>query len=711
MIRAEARTPAAAGAVTLADMVLLGLLLAAALAVARVYVGAEDYFYFWDYDNYQAKTFDLAALLAASPGRALAAFSASLADDYNMVPSAPLVPVALLLGESRWAYIAGVTALYLVPFALATGAVATRLVRGGGRPVFWGTAALTLAVPGVWPAALRGYPDVGGATLLAGALALFLGDRRGEGWGRLALAGGMIGLAVVFRRHLAYAAVALLALAGTELLLARLADGGWRSTLKQGVPRALVLGLGAAAVVALVVPDWAWRALTSDYGALYASYLQSPASTLGFLAGTFGAPALALAALGYALGIATRRLDGPAARLVLGSGALFVLVWVGHVRLISEQFVYPAALVVALGIAVLTAVLWARDGVAGRAAAVVVVLVAATTGAVQLGALGSPGPLPAAEMQARPAYPLRTSDRAAVEGLIRRLVELGGTKRPILVAASSFELNADLLRGADWAVRGRQAPPLRLLVNPDVDSRDPYPAEVLLAADLAVAVTPWQHHLPPAEQDVVRTMAEQLAQGSGFGRYFRRLPGEVALANGAVVTLFERVGRPDLPGLVQAVHLTIEDVGAPAPPGGDLAWLEVDPSAEEPGMTVTRTEGPHGAATLRMFLGGEAPPRHRFLYYGELPDHAALRGRLDARECGADRGPVRVAVVPVGEAGAPRPGDPPAAEVPAGTRRELDLRVEAGGAPYLLVEVSGGGGGPAGPPCKVRLRGLWLAPG
>jgi hypothetical protein len=58
----------------------------------------------------------------------------------------------------------------------------------------------------------------------------------------------------------------------------------------------------------------------------------------------------------------------------------------------------------------------------------------------------------------------------------------------------------------------------------------------------------------------------------------------------------------------------------------------------------------------------------------------------------------------------PRPGGRVTAEVPAGTRAEVDLRVEASGAPYLLIEV-GGGGGPTGAPCKVRLRGLWLAPG
>jgi hypothetical protein len=549
---------------------------------------------------------------------------------------------------------------------------------------------------------------VGGAALLAGALALHLGDRRGEGWARLALTGALIGLAVVFRRHLAYAAVTLLLLAGIELQLARLAQGGWRAALRQGVPRALVLGLGAAAVVALAVPDWAWRALTSDYGALYASYRQTATSTLHFLAGTFGVPALALAALGYALGLATRRLDGPAVRLVLGFGALFTLVWVGHMRLVSEQLVYPVALVVALGIAALAVVLATRDGVGGRVAAVLVALVVATAGAAQLGALGSPGPLPLTDMLARPAYPLRSADRVAVEGLVRRLAELGGAERPILVAASSFELNGELLRGADWAVRGRHEPPLRVLANPDVDSRDPYPAEVLLTADLAVVATPWQHHLPVAEQDVVRTMVEQLDQGSGFGRYFRRLPGEVALANGAVVTLHERVDRPDLPGLVQAVHLTIEDVGAPAP-GGDLAWLVVD-SATEPGTTVTRAEGPQDSVTLRALLTGDVPPQRRFLYYGRLPDRATLRGRLDARECGADRGAVRVAAVPVDEAGVPRPGGRVTAEVPAGTRAEVDLRVEASGAPYLLIEV-GGGSGPTGAPCKVRLRGLWLAPG
>jgi hypothetical protein len=580
--------------VTAVDLALLGLLLAAALVIARVYVASEDYLYSWDHRGYQDKTFDLASLLASAPGRALDAFRASLADDYNMVPSLPLVPVVLLLGESRSAYIAGVTAVYLVPFAFATGAVATRLVRGGGRRVFWGTAALTLVVPGLWPAALRGYPDVGGAALLAGALALFLGDRRGEGWLRLALVSAAVGLAVVFRRHLAYAAVVLLVAAGAELLLARRAEG-WRVALLAGVPRALVIGLCAAAVVFLAGPDWARRALATDYRALYSSYEHDVAGTLRFLAGTWGLLVLALAALGYGLGLATGRLDGSAARVVLTFAALFLLVWVGFVRLVNEHLTYPATLVVALGIAGLLAVLLDRGGAIGKAAAALAVAAVLAVGATQLGALGRPGPLPAAAL-AWPAYPQRGAEHAAVAELVRRLADLGGAERAVLVASSSLHLNADLVRGADRALRGSGAARLRILVNPEVDSRDAYPLEALLAADLAVAVAPLQHHLPAAEQDVVRTAADQLLQNRGFGRQFVRLPGEIPFAGGAaVVTIHERAHRPDLAELVEAVRHTLADVGSPRP-GGDLAWLAVDPGAAGTMVMRGRGAGRFGAA-------------------------------------------------------------------------------------------------------------------
>src|SRR5439155_1661076 len=104
-----------------------------------------------------------------------------------------------------------------LPFALAMGAVGAEVFRGSRRRIFWGTAALTLAMPTVWAPTLRGYPDAGGAAFLFVAVWLHLRNaQRGRSLGTVIAVGVSLACAILFRRHYVYAVIAFCAAAVIE---------------------------------------------------------------------------------------------------------------------------------------------------------------------------------------------------------------------------------------------------------------------------------------------------------------------------------------------------------------------------------------------------------------------------------------------------------------------------------------------------------------
>lgn len=182
---------------------LMGLILVTA-AIATFYISSEKFFYYWDLANYSNKTSELVESFRSSPHQAIKTFVKSLSDDYSQLPCLLLVPFIFLFGDSRIVYIVSSALVYIVPFSLVMGMLATKIIPVHSRLVFWSTTFLTLLIPPTWISTLRGYPDIGAAVLIGLAVLIYLKDIKLKIWWQAPLIGVLLALAILFRRHFAY---------------------------------------------------------------------------------------------------------------------------------------------------------------------------------------------------------------------------------------------------------------------------------------------------------------------------------------------------------------------------------------------------------------------------------------------------------------------------------------------------------------------------
>jgi hypothetical protein len=171
-----------------------------------------------------------------------------------------------------------------------------------------------------------------------------------------------------------------------------------------------------------------------------------------------------------------------------------------------------------------------------------------------------------------PRPPLVRPDYDAVVDLVRALRAETGSERGIFVVASSWCLNPSIVAAADRAVPGG-AGGLDLLPVPSVDSEGFYPLNELLGAGQVLLARPFQYHLSPREQVLLRTVYDTFAAGTGMARDFEESPHVFPLEDCAV-SVFER-RRPTTPATALAMLRAFEE-RVPRRPGMQPDWVTID---------------------------------------------------------------------------------------------------------------------------------------
>lgn len=142
------------------------------VALALTYVGLEQPVYYWDFAAYFDTFSRQGTLLIQSPLEWLSHLRTSIAtDDYSAAILVPLMPFHIIFGDSRFSYIAGIVAVYLVPTALLIGRISyLEAATGTSSCRSWLTVwiAAFFYTP-FWAATLRGLPDIAGCLALSAA--------------------------------------------------------------------------------------------------------------------------------------------------------------------------------------------------------------------------------------------------------------------------------------------------------------------------------------------------------------------------------------------------------------------------------------------------------------------------------------------------------------------------------------------------------------
>jgi hypothetical protein len=131
----------------------------------------------------------------------------------------------------------------------------------------------------------------------------------------------------------------------------------------------------------------------------------------------------------------------------------------------------------------------------------------------------------------------------------------------VYTAASSAILNDDILWQAErMFIEDKSASAPNSEVEglhilrwvPFVDSRDDLPLSLLMQSQFVVVADPFQYHLMPEEQDLVRMVVEMFDEPWEFAADFERLPEEFEM-NGVSVRIYHRVRPTTIPLAVKTL--------------------------------------------------------------------------------------------------------------------------------------------------------------
>lgn len=547
---------------------LLLALLPAFVAVQLLFVWAylthEKTPHFWDYAMYASMAIGLFA--QESLGATWAVFRESFARDYNLLFALPSQIGFALFGPNRTVFILTNAAIFLTLHQVALAFVLKSVFRLSFLRALGAALLGSALIPFLWYPLLQGYPDNGAAAALMFALGLGLRKRRD--WAYALLLGALVGLAILLRRHYAYPGLALLAVLALADALPALRQTG-RERLKSlggAFGHAFWAGASALGLLVLTEPVYMREMVLTDFISLYKSYERPAPYFLLFALDRVG-PLLFAGVCGGGL-LAWRARPGSRREIAIVSGftALWLVLWCLGPAQAGEHY-----LISVLPLFCLVGLYGLFSAARGRALlAFLVILFAANS--VQafwprpLTAL--PSDPPRLGLLSEPRPPWVRTDYDVLKELALHIAQTTSDDDKIVVAASSFILNHNILQALYLGELRDVRPALRLVRAPEIDGKEPPPFDVYALANVYVVPEPPQYHLDPAGQKVVTALAGVFPPGPVASSLFRKDPLAFELMRGVKVSLWRR--EPWTPaGLIEGV----QKMAALA--GGAQDWLPV----------------------------------------------------------------------------------------------------------------------------------------
>ena len=514
------------------------------ILLSGLYVVSERTFYWTDFVVYQHRVTELVLAFQASFGLGVERIINSLNGDYNLLYVIPLLPISLVLGTSRLVYILSLIVLYGLPFVAVT-AYLLRYLEPTVQPKtsFYRGVMLGGLIPMTWIPSLRGFPDTVGMLCVVAASCLYLGRK---GWWRFPGIGGLLAVAVLFRRHFAYGGLAVGgAIALVELwLLLRSPPGTSAADLKQRLwhygRNMAAMALSGLALLLLVAPGFTYRALTANHHAVYASFSFPIPESIDYFASAYGYLIWGLLIWGVWRRWRYQPLEARAGAFLLLWGGLAIAFQVFLLRYDSVHYTLHLTPLVIVGMSLL----WRSLSRLPRQLLLGVLLLNLILALTPLGSQNLPG----RHLFASTHPPLVRQDYQELLRLVATLHELTPHDEPVHLIAASSSLNRGLLRNAHWYNYAPESIPLscqipcglEILGLPTADSNSIYPLEPLLAAEYIVLADPLQYHLPRQQQQVIAVPYQVFQESWAITKDFERLPDRFTLENEIRVSLYRR---------------------------------------------------------------------------------------------------------------------------------------------------------------------------
>ncbi|MGB3510866.1 MAG: hypothetical protein WBA93_16865, partial [Microcoleaceae cyanobacterium] len=543
--------------------------------------------YWWDFVGYQNAANNLTNLFRESPLRAINDILGSLSQQKNYLVILPVIPFIYIFGEARIVYILSLTLIYLLPFSLLVGAIATKLILVNSRWVFWSTVIITLLIPITWSPTLRGYPDLGASLFILIAILIYLKNINLTSWWQVPVIGLSLGISIILRRHFAYSAIAFLAAITCQAIVSFLTTfkslkTSFKKLLESGIKITLI-SLTAFLTISIFAWGFIQNSVTEDYRTLYAAWSLSIPDIFWRYLCFYGLVTLLFVALGFSAGILTKTLIPSTTIFLFFFGSFSLIEWLIILRYGNIHYSLHFTPIVALGIA---SFIWTSIYILKEKARLIILsfagiylLINLTFGFTPIGKFNNfLRPLFATNFS-----PLIRSDYNEVLRLADYLSKLAPNQELVYIAASSNKFNANIIRNANRIINPENWWKLNAISKPHIDTRDTYPLTELLEAKYVVIAHPFQkvlltdeQVLKPGQQDLVKLVYDAFNENSPIVQDFQKLATEFVLDGNITVSFYQRIRATSISTAVQTLSAMQQKV--PQRPGRQLDWLSLNQS-------------------------------------------------------------------------------------------------------------------------------------
>ncbi|MBZ0184606.1 MAG: hypothetical protein K8F91_00040, partial [Candidatus Obscuribacterales bacterium] len=345
-----------------------------AAGLALFYMQGEDALYWSDYNYYRYMTWFLKEQVLTNPLSTPLLVFVSTGLMYNFFFALPLLPFAIVFGDSRSVFIASMAAVYLAPFAFMLGIIARQTIKSElaapRRLALYAGAGLALTIPTLWAPVLRGYPDHGSAMFVLLAMILYIKNRARLSAKSIVLIGLCLGLAPLLRRHFFYLSFSFAAaMLIHQVYLARISSLSPMQFVRGPLCRWCSVGVTSALLLLTVGFLFVNSMLTSDFLTLYKSAYVSAFEGFVYFYQAFGGLVLLFSVAGFFLAIKSKMLDKSTAVLVFSFSLISFFVWPIFGRHVAIHYTIYAAPLVVLGNVFLLLYLGTRSSRMAKAAA------------------------------------------------------------------------------------------------------------------------------------------------------------------------------------------------------------------------------------------------------------------------------------------------------------------------------------------------------
>lgn len=510
----------------------------------------------------------------------------STMNDHNFFFTVPLLPFSLIFGDSRAVYIVSLAVLYLVPYALMMGALATQFIKGNRMRVFWTTVFVTLSVPAVWAPALRGLPDHAAAVVTGLAIYLYLARSATISIRRLVIIGILLGFAPLVRRHYLYSDVAFFVAAAIhQFQLCRMQTSSpMKDNLINAAKRLGVVALSAIGTLCTLGILFVLDLLNHNYPRLYEAFHATYNEACSYYLTSFGIMLWLMAALGMMLSHFQKNEKQPMGYFISTFAVINLVIWLVAVRQLAVHYTIFFDWFIVFGIVMLIIPAMESRSSKGILVAVFIALSLAINMTVGLAPNSVLALLPfkptkfglvmvpqqkgdvVSQIFSANYGPRTRTDVPAVLSLTKFLHDSATKDDHVFVGVVSDLLNGDILKNAEKMVYGSKGSYVSFIESPSVDSRDSYPLESLVRANYVVLGHPTTFYIKESDEDVLKAATACFDQNWDFARDFEQLPEHFKLGKDTDITIYKRIH----PTSIQTLVATLDKMerAVPETPGG-----------------------------------------------------------------------------------------------------------------------------------------------